>query len=442
MSLLRALLAVSLISGCALSVASPQPATLLSIQGSNTVGAALAPALIEGLFRQQGFSVITRRPGRQENEQTIQARKPDGSWVGIEVAAHGSSTGFRALREGSAQLAASSRPVKDSEVDALARRGDLRSAAAEQVIAIDGLAIIVHPTNPLRTLDVDQLAALFSGELRSWRQLGGADAPVRLYARDDQSGTYDTFKELVLAPQGRKLDAAAQRFESNDRLAEAVLADPQGIGFVGLASVGRTRALAISAGGSQALLPSPDSIATEDYPLARRLFLYRAPDDNNPWAQALIDFAQSAEGQRIVEQVGFIGQAVRAIPVEAHADLPVDYRQLAQAGRRLSVNFRFQEGSAQLDNKAVRDLRRVRDYLDAHTGDDAQLVLVGFGDAKSDPGRARLLSRLRAETVRRALSRLGVTHTQVLGIGDDLPVADNQAESGRIRNRRVEVWVR
>ena len=88
------------------------------------------------------------------------------------------------------------------------------------------------------------------------------------------------------------------------------------------------------------------------------------------------------------------------------------------------------------------DLLRVRDYLDAHTGDDAQLVLVGFGDAKSDPSRARLLSRLRAETVRRALSRLGVTHTQVLGIGDDLPVADNQAESGRIRNRRVEVWVR
>ena len=100
MSLLRALLAVSLISGCALSVASPQPATLLSIQGSNTVGAALAPALIEGLFRQQGFSVITRRPGRQENEQTIQARKPDGSWVGIAVAAHDDGHG-RAQAHGS-----------------------------------------------------------------------------------------------------------------------------------------------------------------------------------------------------------------------------------------------------------------------------------------------------------------------------------------------------
>jgi phosphate transport system substrate-binding protein len=442
MSLLRALLAVVLLSAGVPSVASPQATPLLRIQGSNTVGAALAPALVEGLFHQQGFSAITRRPGGQENEQTVLARNAEGAWVQIAVAAHGSSTGFRALRERSAELAASSRPVKDAEVNALAARGDLRSRGSEQVIAIDGLAVIVHPTNPLRSLDVDQLAALFSGELRNWRALGGPDAPVRLYARDDQSGTYDTFKELVLVPQGQQLDAGARRFESNDRLSEAVMADPLGIGFVGLASVGQARALAISAGGAQALLPSPDSVATEDYPLSRRLFLYRAPDDASPWAQALIDYAQSAEGQRIVERVGFIGQAVRAIPVEAHANLPGDYRELAQTGRRLSINFRFQEGSAQLDNKAMRDLERVRDYLNASAGADAQLVLVGFGDAKNDPSRARLLSRLRAETVRRALSRLGVTNSQVLGIGDDLPVADNQAESGRIRNRRVEVWIR
>jgi phosphate transport system substrate-binding protein len=440
MTLLRALFAVSFLSGCALHAASAatSPDDLLRIQGSNTIGAALAPALVEGLLGQQGFEAIERQPGRAENEMIVQARQPDGRRVQMSIAAHGSSTGFRALRDGGAELAASSRPVKDNEVNALAKRGDLRSAASEQVIAIDGLAIIVHPSNAVRTLTVEQLAALFSGTVRNWRELGGRDAPVRLYARDDQSGTFDTFKELVLAPQGASL-AEAQRFESNDRLSEAVMSDPQGIGFVGLASVGNTRALAISSGGAQALLPSPDSIATEDYPLARRLFLYRAPGDANPWAQALIDYAQSQEGQRIVEQVGFIAQSLRAIPVEADAQMPADYRDLARSAQRLSVNFRFQEGSAQLDNKALRDLQRVRDYL---AGNEAELVLVGFGDAKSDPSRARLLSRLRGETVRRALTRLGVSRLQVLGIGDDLPVASNQAESGRIRNRRVEVWIR
>src|SRR5690606_2405659 len=199
-----------------------EPTTLLRIQGSNTIGAALAPALVEGLLRKQGFDALVRQPGAEENELILLARTPDGQQVRMTIAAHGSSTGFRALREGRADLAAASRPARDSEVQALAGRSDLRSAVAEQVIAIDGLAIIVHPTNPLRSLTIDQLAALFSGKLRNWRQVGGEDAPVRLYARDDRSGTFDTFNELVLAPRGDALAATAQRFESNDRLAEAV----------------------------------------------------------------------------------------------------------------------------------------------------------------------------------------------------------------------------
>lgn len=268
MTLSRAFLAIFLLSAALSSHA--DPASLLRIQGSNTIGAALAPALMEGLLRQQGFSDIARQPGDEENELILLARRPDGVRVQMTIAAHGSSTGFRALREGRAELAAASRPVRDSEVAALAERGDLRSAAAEQVIAIDGLAVIVHPANPLRSLTIDQLAALFSGTLRNWRQVGGEDAPVRLYARDDRSGTFDTFNELVLVPRGDALAGTAQRFESNDRLAEAVLKDPHGIGFVGLASVGGARALAVSSGGAQALPPTPDSTESACHGVAPR----------------------------------------------------------------------------------------------------------------------------------------------------------------------------
>lgn len=121
----------------------------------------------------------------------------------VELSAHGSSTGFAALLERHAELAAASRPVKDSEVRALAGFGDLRSPYAEQVIAIDGLAIILHPDNPLASLDTAQLAAVFAGEVRTWEELGGKGGAIRLYARDEQSGTYDTFKELVLASHGK-----------------------------------------------------------------------------------------------------------------------------------------------------------------------------------------------------------------------------------------------
>src|SRR5690606_21077080 len=111
------------------------------------------------------------------------------------------------------------------------------------VVALDGLAIIVHPDNPVTRLDIDSIRALFAGDIRNWRQVGGRNAPVRLAARDDKSGTYETFRMLVLG--NASLAADAQRFESTDELAHRVASDPDAIGFVGLGGVGGARTLAI-----------------------------------------------------------------------------------------------------------------------------------------------------------------------------------------------------
>ncbi|ALN19421.1 substrate-binding domain-containing protein [Ectopseudomonas mendocina] len=414
---------------------------VLRIQGSNTIGAKLAPELVRGLFEAQGLQDIHSEDGARENEQRVLARQVDGRLVVVEIAAHGSGTGFAALKDGSAHLAASSRPIKDSEAASLASLGDLRSPQGEQVIAIDGLAIIVHPSNPVAALSVEQIAKLFSGEIDDWAALGGKPGKVRPYARDDNSGTYDTFKELVLAAGGRTLAASAQRFESSNQLSDSVSRDPNGIGFIGLPYIRQAKAVAVAAGNSQPMLPSNTLIATEDYPLARRLFLYNDPQLTNPWARALIDFAHSTRGQAIVADSGFIAQTVQAVKVATDPQMPTDYRQLAQQARRLSVNFRFQEGSATLDNKAHRDLQRVLDYLKQHDKLQNKVVLVGFGDPKNDPERAELLSKLRAMAVRRELAKQGVLFREITGLGSELPVAANDQDNGRIRNRRVEVWV-
>lgn len=414
---------------------------VLRIQGSNTIGARLGPELVKGLFAQQGLRDIRSEAGQAENEQRILATRADGRPVIVEVAAHGSGTGFASLKDGTADLAASSRPIKDGEVASLAGLGDLRSPQAEQIIAIDGLAIILHPDNPIATLDVDQLARLFSGEIADWRELDGRPGAVRIHARDDNSGTYDTFKELVLAPGGHSLSPSARRYESSTQLSDAVSGDPNGIGFIGLPYIRQAKALAIAAGDSQPMPPSTTLIATEDYPLSRRLFLYNRPQLDNPWARALIDFAHGPRGQSIVDANGFIAQTVQAIEVEPVAQMPADYRKLAEQALRLSVNFRFQEGSASLDNKAHRDIERVMDYLKRHDKLHDKVVLVGFGDAKSDPARAELLSKLRAMAVRRELARQGVLLREITGFGDELPVAANSEDNGRLRNRRVEVWV-
>jgi phosphate transport system substrate-binding protein len=419
----------------------PDDGPALRIQGSNTIGAELGPALVEGLLQEQGLLKIHRETPDNANEQRIVGQTAQGKRVVIEVAAHGSSTGFAALKNASADLAASSREIKDSELQTLQSLGDLKSPAAEQVIAIDGLAIILHPDNPLQQLDTEQLARIFAGEVKSWEDLGGRGGSIHLYARDDQSGTYDTFKELVLSRSGKSLSSNAKRFESSEQLSDAVSTDPQGIGFIGLPYVRQAKAVAIADGASQSMLPQNSLIATEDYPLSRRLFFYLPPNSKNPWTQALVTFAQSRQGQAIVAANGFISQTVHAMSVAPNALMPEGYQSLSRHAQRLTVNFRFEEGSANLDNKARQDLARVIDYIKRHDKSERAVTLVGFGDAKDDPARADLLSKLRAMAVRRELVKNGVVLREVRGFGALMPVAANNADEGRIKNRRVEVWV-
>lgn len=414
---------------------------VLRIQGSNTIGAHLLPELVKGLMVEEGFTQVTSEPGKAENEQRIHGRTTNGREAIVELAAHGSSTGFVALKDNSAELAAASRPIKDAEAAGLSASGNLRSAKAEHIIGIDGLAIIVNPANPLTELSTDNLARIYAGEVKTWEEVGGHGGAIHLYARDDNSGTFDTFKELVLASHGKTLATGAQRFESSDQLSAQVSADPQGIGFVGLSSIQKARALAIADGESQAMPPSSALVATEDYPLSRRLFLYMKPEEGNRWAQALLQFAQGDKGQALVSANGFVGQRVRAVKMQPSTGMPEPYQALARDAERLSVNFRFREGSATLDNKAQRDLDRLLAYLQQQGKMDKHVVLVGFGDPKQDPARAELLSKLRAMAVRRELAKDGVMFREISGMGSALPVAANNDNDGRVKNRRVEVWV-
>ncbi|MBD8621495.1 substrate-binding domain-containing protein [Pseudomonas sp. CFBP 13727] len=436
----RLLLILCILSlGMSLSTGALADSATLRIHGSNTMGTELVPALIRGLLESRGLAPVqTLDPST--GELLVTAHEPNGTALRFEVGAHGSSTGFDSLLAGQADLAASSRPISDQERSRLAPLGDLSSFGAEHVIGIDGVAVIVHPDNPLRQLTTRQLAQVFSGEINDWNVLGGR-GPIHVLARDDRSGTWETFRDQVLTPHAGRLTAHAVRLESSEQLSDRVSADRYAIGFIGLASIRGARALAIADGDSQFMAPTVSLIATQDYPLSRRLYLYSPPMRPSPWADALIAFAQSEPGQAIVAQQGFVAQTVQAMSVPASPDMPMRYRQLAREGRRLSVSFRFAEGSATLDNKAMADVVRVQDYLRSHHLLQNKTTLVGFGDAKDDSARAVLLSRLRAMAVRRELARADVLFRDIQGFGAQLPVATNAVDEGRIKNRRVEVWV-
>lgn len=412
----------------------------MAIHGSNTVGATLAPMLVEGFLHSQGTTrVITRNTGT-ENEAILIGERSD-SPVRVMVAAHGSSTGFTALKAGIADIWASSRPVKSSEVSQMSRNTNLTELASEHVIAIDGLAILVHPSNPVNQLSIDTLGRIFAGQINNWAELGGRNLAINLYARDDRSGTWDTFKSLVLRKQ-LTLDATAQRYESNDQLSDDVSKDPSGIGFAGLASVRNSKVLAISDGTAPALKPNQLTVASEDYPLARRLFMYSPGEQTTPLAKSFIEFALSQEGQAIVSRSGFVSQNPIAVKPELDGNAPATFKRLTGNYQRLTVNFRFAEGRTRLDNKAQRDLTRVMSFLNSHNQSAEDVLLIGFADAQSNELRAQMISELRALSVRKALSREGLKNVAYTGYGHYMPVGTSGGVSGQQRNGRVEVWVR
>lgn len=436
----RRLILVILLLAPALGLAET---TLFRIHGSNTVGAKLAPELIQAWLRNQGYTEISIRETAAE-ESVIRARGPDLEPIRIELKAHGSSTSFKALQAGEADIGMSSRPIKGEEADALRGYGNMRSAESEFVVGLDGIAVIVHPSNPLRVLNKKVIADIFAGRITDWSQLGGPRGPVHVYARDDKSGTYDTFRSLVL---GKKtpLVAGARRYESNADLSDDVSRDPQGIGFVGLPYVRQSRALAVADGEARPIAPEAFAVATEDYALARRLFLYVPSIDANPAARAFAEFAVSPAGQDIVDAVGFVSQRIVEGDVRLRGDegYPEEYLRFTEGGRRLSLNFRFTAGSIALDNKAQRDLDRLVEYMREARNRDRQVMLLGFSDANEVlPIHAIELSISRADIVADALIRNGVDPMRVRGYGAAVPVASNEDRRGRNKNRRVEVWVR
>ncbi|WP_462160044.1 substrate-binding domain-containing protein [Pseudoalteromonas sp. GB56] len=409
------------------------------IHGSNTIGEKLAPALLEGYLREQGAVDFDWQQGNVVVERELHYQLNDKPYY-IELHAHGSSTGFADILSASADVAMASRKVKEKEVVNLkSQYGDFSQVGNEHIIGLDGLAVIVNQNNPISHLTTQQLADVFSGKISNWRELGGSSAPINIYARDAKSGTWDTFKNLVLKKHNSSLSDAAQRFESSSELSQLVSQDEFGIGFIGLNYIVHNKALAVSEGQQTApIYPTRFTIGTEDYALSRRLYLY-TPTTADMFVKNFAHYAISFSGQEIVADTGLISQNIHVEQVKAPNSAPALYRQYADQGERLSLTFRFQYGSGQLDNKGKRDLQRLLAYLEEYP--QKRVVLMGFSDNSGDNTKNQSLSSQRALSVATELNARGIPVFDTQGFGEVLPVANNDSEQGRERNRRVEVWV-
>lgn len=413
----------------------------LRIHGSNTLGDALVPAMVESWLRHIGYTGIRRlavSPARTD----IRAVR-DGVPLIVEVDKRGSAAGFNDLVEGNAEIAMMARAPLPAEREAAWQLGDLGSPEQEFVVAIDGLAVVVNERNPVRRLSVAQLRDLVSGRVADWSGLGGRAAPIRLHLGRAPSGNRDFLHERVLGTAS--VAAAAQTHATLAQAARAVAADPDAIAVVGVASAipRGTRTLAVSDGG-MAVLPTRINVMSEDYPLVRRYRLYGGPL-MSALGRSLAQYAVGREAQQAVERAGFLAVTLRPAMQPQAPDPAQPYGQAVAGTARLPLSLRFNPASltAFFDSRGANDMDRLTAYLRLPQNHGRQVTVVGFSH---DDGSNRLIatvrSNQRADAVADHLVKQGIAVQRSIGMGAIRPLRRGDEAEARYRNERVEVWVR
>ncbi|MFM8558296.1 MAG: phosphate ABC transporter substrate-binding protein [bacterium] len=219
----------------------------------------------------------------------------------VMVTGGGSGTGIAALINGTTDICQSSRPMKQDEK--LKLRDRFQTMGGEIPVAKDGLAVYVHPSNPIQELTIDQLKLVYEGKVTNWKQLGGKEVTIILYGRENSSGTYSFFKDHVLG--GRDFSPRVQTLPGTAAVVNAVAKDPNGIGYGGAAYAKGVRDVAMKADvKSPAYLPTAEHVNSNKYPLARDLYFYlrKTPTGDT---KRFIDWILSPDGQKLAVAVGY-----------------------------------------------------------------------------------------------------------------------------------------
>lgn len=244
----------------------------------------------------QGSTTVL--PIAQRAAEVFMAKHPE---VSISVRGGGSGNGIAALVDKAVQIATTSRFIKFDEVKKAVANGVY---PVPHRVALDGIAVIVNPQNPVDKLTVGQLKKIYAGEITNWKQVGGRDLKIVVVSRDSSSGTFETFQELVL--QGARVAASALLQASNGAVADVVTRTPGAVGYVGLGYLsGKVKALRIGTTDKAYVDPSVATVQAGQYPLARALYMFTDGWPTGDEAK-FIDFVLSAEGQRIAQEEGFV----------------------------------------------------------------------------------------------------------------------------------------
>ena len=237
-------------------------------------------------------------PVAQQTAERFMNREPDAR---VTVTGGGTGVGISALMDNTTDIAMASRPIKFSEkMKAKAAKRDIN----EVIVAYDALAVVVHPSNPVKKLTRRQLEDIFRGKITNWKQVGGDDRKIVVYSRETSSGTYEFFKESVL--KNKNYMSSSLSMPATGAIIQSVSQTKGAIGYVGLAYVSpRIKTLSISYDAEHYATPTVENATNKTYPIVRPLYYYYDAKNKTQIAP-LLEFILSPEGQDIIKKSGYI----------------------------------------------------------------------------------------------------------------------------------------
>lgn len=432
--------------------------------GGSAQGTSVFPKMIQSYANSIGAQV-TRVVGADAKNLEFKLSRPDGQELGVfHVHRQGVPAGLEGLEKRTVDVTWSARPITLEEQARMQKSGlgNMRAAGNEHVYALNAIVAIVAPENPAVSISIDNLARIYSGEITDWSQLGLPAGKINVYAMVETSGVWGSFEDLVMKPRQLKARPDITRIDASNDWSDVVARDKAGIGITNVGIVRNSKALNVEATCGLITRPSNFTAKTEEYPLMHRLHLYTPGQPRTALGRELLAFAMSPRMQPVLKEANFVDQEPEALEFTAQTSR-IAYALNAQSedfnmemmrtlitelkgASRLSITFRFANADANLDNRSLADVARLRDLLLSPEYKSKKVTLLGFADAVGPfPANLKLAER-RSAQVLRALTAAGGAplRSQIMtrAYGELAPVACNDSPDARAKNRRVEVWVR
>jgi phosphate transport system substrate-binding protein len=260
-----------------------------ALVGLSLIGGASALAA-ENLVVNGSTTVL---PIGQATAEAYMKKNPD---MNISISGGGSGNGIKALIDKTTQVAMSSREMKKEEIE-LAKSRNVNPV--EHTVAIDALTPVVHPSNPVANLTIEQLSLIYQGKIKNWREVGGKDLQIVVISRDTSSGTYESWQEKILHKE--KVTPRAQLQASSGAVVQAVSKNRYAIGYIGIGYVNKSvKALTVNG-----IVANDTNALKGTYPIARPLYYYTNGQPKGAVAE-YIKFVTGPEGQKIVKREGFV----------------------------------------------------------------------------------------------------------------------------------------